>query len=944
MISYRYCRYIFPGLLFFTFLFYGCRQADTKDALADLYSGFQTPPAEARPFVRWWWNGNKVNKEELSRELSLLKEAGFGGIEINPIAFPEGSHETGELSKIWMSDEWIDLVVHTCQEAKESGMIADLIVGSGWPFGGEFLEEDEILQRVVQHQIRLTGFQQLSYSVEELKSLLEESGKDIHHPVRFNPEYQHDLLYMHVIPLKAKSPEEIIDLTHRVSGEGKLEVKLPEGEFILDYGFVQRGHRQVMHGSPGAAGPVMDHYKKNVTLAYLSRLLKISEKSGIPLSDLLRALFCDSIELAGSNWTDGFAALFFENYGYKIDPWLAWIFSGEQNLPHLSSFDEALKDQISRVRYDYNRLLVDVFLENFTRTFQNFCTENNLLCRYQAYGTPFLMGMLEGYTIPDIPESNNWIFSAYMDSPDWEWSQGHGYMIWNMYAAAGGHVTGRKIISCEAMTNTRGVFRASLEDFKQHDDMNFITGINHSVLHGYNYSPPEAGFPGWIRYGAYFSEHNTWWPYLHKWVDYNSRLSYIFQNSRPVKSIAVLGPESDLWARKGLERIHFHMEPEYLHRLWEPVSQLGYSCEYLNEKLIQQAELSGNKLKCGEMEYSALVLADIQSMHPETARKIYEFVKAGGKLAMVGTTPSRSLNFMDAQKDDREVREIFEAIADQQNMNVSEVNSPSSATGLLVWTRDMLNELGVEPDVNIENPSESVYQIHQKTPEADLFFFTNTHREDSASFMAVFNIKNKQPYIWDPESGERSLFSASDPTKFTIALAPLQSLLLVFEEGQAGKGIQDSKSDLKEAGIVSGPWKVEAQHVNGNTYAWSFENLKDISLETNPELSTFAGKMIYKNRFTHTGSISYLSLDKLNGGIAEVRINGEFAGMSWYGDAFFDIHPFLVEGENSIEIEYTGLLWHYCRSLDDPTAQRWVGSEAVLPSGMSGLVRLWSEK
>jgi hypothetical protein len=64
------------------------------------------------------------------------------------------------------------------------------------------------------------------------------------------------------------------------------------------------------------------------------------------------------------------------------------------------------------------------------------------------------------------------------------------------------------------MTNTRGVFKASLEEIKRHDDMNFITGINHSVLHGYNYSPAMAGFPGWVRFGSYFNEHNTWWPYF----------------------------------------------------------------------------------------------------------------------------------------------------------------------------------------------------------------------------------------------------------------------------------------------------------------------------------------------------------------------------------------------------------------------------------------------
>jgi hypothetical protein len=75
--------------------------------------------------------------------------------------------------------------------------------------------------------------------------------------------------------------------------------------------------------------------------------------------------------------------------------------------------------------------------------------------------------------------------------------------------------------------------------------------MNHTVLHGYNYSPPEAGFPGWMRYGAYFSEQNTWWKYFKNWADYNARLSSVFQNSEPTAEIAVLGRVRDYWSEVG---------------------------------------------------------------------------------------------------------------------------------------------------------------------------------------------------------------------------------------------------------------------------------------------------------------------------------------------------------------------------------------------------------
>src|SRR4051812_4430560 len=113
---------------------------------SDLYSIFKDPTAIYRPFVRWWWNGDKVEKGELSRELRLLKAAGIGGVEINPIQFPARTDDMGQQSLQWLSDEWIDALLHTFSEAKSLGLTCDLIVGSGWPFGAEYLVGEEQAQ------------------------------------------------------------------------------------------------------------------------------------------------------------------------------------------------------------------------------------------------------------------------------------------------------------------------------------------------------------------------------------------------------------------------------------------------------------------------------------------------------------------------------------------------------------------------------------------------------------------------------------------------------------------------------------------------------------------------------------------------------------------------------------------------------------------------------
>ena len=125
----------------------------------DLYESFRNPGLRYHPYVRWWWNGDKVEARELIRELRLLKNAGIGGVEINPIEFPTRSEgdDLGKPSLKWLSDEWIDMLKVVFEEAKSLGMTCDLIVGSGWPFGAEYLQGEERSQIVVIGVKKLTG-------------------------------------------------------------------------------------------------------------------------------------------------------------------------------------------------------------------------------------------------------------------------------------------------------------------------------------------------------------------------------------------------------------------------------------------------------------------------------------------------------------------------------------------------------------------------------------------------------------------------------------------------------------------------------------------------------------------------------------------------------------------------------------------------------------------
>ncbi len=118
-------------------------RAQDKLTSKQLYSQFQNPDSRYRPFVRWWWNGDRVNEKELVRELRIMKEAGIGGVEINPIEFPAGDDTLDTKPLKWLSDEWIDMLKVVFDETDKLGMRCDLIIGSGWPFGAESLPRDE---------------------------------------------------------------------------------------------------------------------------------------------------------------------------------------------------------------------------------------------------------------------------------------------------------------------------------------------------------------------------------------------------------------------------------------------------------------------------------------------------------------------------------------------------------------------------------------------------------------------------------------------------------------------------------------------------------------------------------------------------------------------------------------------------------------------------------
>src|ERR1041385_6065595 len=101
---------------------------DSFDALA---SGFQSPPASARPHTWWHWMNGNVTKEGITADLKAMQRVGIGGAQIFNASegIPAGPVK-------FNSPEWHEMFQFAVQEADRLGLELCLHNCAGWSSSG----------------------------------------------------------------------------------------------------------------------------------------------------------------------------------------------------------------------------------------------------------------------------------------------------------------------------------------------------------------------------------------------------------------------------------------------------------------------------------------------------------------------------------------------------------------------------------------------------------------------------------------------------------------------------------------------------------------------------------------------------------------------------------------------------------------------------------------
>jgi alpha-L-rhamnosidase len=865
-------------------------------SIETLRKDFMNPPNEARPMVRWWWFGPAVVKPEILRELQQMKAAGIQGAEL-AFVYPEVLDDPAKGLKNlpFLSPEMLDDVNYAQSEGRKLGLRIDVTLCSGWPYGGPHITLAESVGSLHTVEVPVPanattaaiptanaggrptwaeGDSVISAVIADTATAAPPAATPGRggrgggaRPASFNAA--------------GAKPITVTGTTATFTASDKARVAV---FFVASH-----SRQQVKRAAVDADGWVLDPFSHEAVAKHL-------EKVGEPLIKAFGAtppyaIFSDSLEAYGSDWTPKLPEEFKKRRGYDL-------------IPHLPELVAGGTPAADNVRHDYGRTLTELINENYLKQIADWAVAHHTKFRSQTYGEPAVS--FSSQNIPQLAEG---------EGPQW---RAFSTLRW---ATSANHVFNHDVTSGETFTWLHSpVFRATPLDMKTEADIDFIMGENQIICHGWPYSAPdnEVPEPGWSLYAAAsFNNHNPWHPVMPAVTAYIGRMSYLMRQGKPANQVAILLPTDDAWAgfRPTQTTVTGAMGPR-ISPLMSPILSAGYNVDYIDADAINSVGLGTHQI---------LVVPPTDRIPLATLKKIAAFVAAGGKVIAVGRAPSI----------DDEGKTLPELTALSARLFSTEKSTlvPDEA-----HLPDALRA-AVKPDFQLPEGDAARSQlgfIRRKLAGTDIYFVANTSNQPIDT-TASFTTAHKSAEMWDPDTATAA--SASSQS-FHLRLAPYESRVLVFSDAPS-----TAKPDLQfmePAGTVdiSTVWKVEFPGLSKtvsepvltdwlkdpSTIHYSGEAIysRDVSLERAPLSAVFlevtGGKPVSGGP-SSTPPQRVLGPDGLPNPLitrpeprnfgyydapireaALVVINGQPAGALWHPPYRLDVTKLLKPGMNHIEI------------------------------------------
>jgi hypothetical protein len=542
----------------------------------------------------------------------------------------------------------------------------------------------------------------------------------------------------------------VMDLTAKLSADGRLTWDVPPGEWII----LRLGHTPTgveNHPAPAeGTGLECDKFSTTALDAHWAGFVqKLVNDAGPLVGHTFNSTLIDSYEVGGQDWTENFRAEFQKRRGY--DP---LVF-----LPTFTGRVVGSPEVTERFLWDMRRTIADLFADNYYGHFQELCHKSGLKSAIEPYTGPF--ESLQCGAPADI------VMGEF-----WSGSQGDASI---KLAASVAHIYGKQIVGAESFTASpeQGRWQNDPWSLKTLGDLMYCTGLNRYTFHRYAMQPWTNRWPGMTmgQWGFHFERTVTWWEQGKAWLDYISRCQFLLQQGHAVADVAYFCGES----------APVEMRPN------KPPLPPGYDFDAINaDVLLHRAEMKDGRLILpGGASYSVLVLPpDDLSITPPLLRRIHDFVLDG--LTVVGPPPaSHSPSLQDFPDCDAQVKSLTAELWSSDDGNPQRVGK-----GTATWNSSMsnvLSKLHLEPDFQFKSESSGakLAYCHRVADNADIYFVSNQRRQfDTAD--CTFRVDGKLPELWHADTGviePAPVWSRQDGlTTVRIQFDPAGSVFVIFRQ------------------------------------------------------------------------------------------------------------------------------------------------------------------
>ncbi len=648
--------------------------------------------------------------------------------------------------------------------------------------------------------------------------------------------------------------------------------------------------QKVKRAAPGGEGLVLDHFDMKAFAKYSHTFVPLLKKAYSPL----RAIYNDSYEAYGSNYTPELFSAFQRLNGYDL----------RKHFDVLSK-KKAESEEENQIFADYHRTMSTLLQHNFALPFDHWINSMGFTSRNQAHGSPG--NLLDLYAAADIPEAE-FFGSKPFDIPGYRVDPAYDSTTFGIpdiralkLASSAANLTGKKLVSAETATWLGNHFKVSIAQVKPVLDQVFVGGVNHVFFHGATYSPPEVAWPGWLFYASTnFNPQSHFWeamPALNKYIE---NVQTILQ-SNPTDSDALLYfPMEDVWHNHNgsgkLHTLELHANSrEWLKNTsfghWAGLLQdKGFSVDYISDDLLSDLELSPSKTfktRAGG-NYKVLLIPAAHYISVETLERLAKWVKQGYPVYFLEHLPLH----LNTYNQTKEAKERWEIARTALLMRV--LSDPA----------DQLSRLGVSVE---SMAAKGLSFIRKKTPKGAAYFITNLNAQFTEGSISLKKLAGNYE-LWDPLTDAKSYGKKGSDA--WLSLAPGQSVII--QPVAKTPSVLVSVVPKVRTEIEPGNLRVQIGEKSVSIPEFTYYTFVDTTKADTPSARytfdlTLSSDQIAQAKVLHLAELRDM---------AKVRINGKDLGVIWSLPFQLAIPEGILQEQNSVEIEVISNAANRIRKMD----------------------------